>query len=354
MRAKYKYTWALIIILVLFMAGSTRDIIKGERELHLLEGDTLVVKIDIEGGVYIRQGHPSGFHYELLNRFVKNEKCEVKLTPKDSSNSWNELLAGDIDILVINGEKELIPEEFSGFLISSVEINENQDVWVVRKDDFVLLQQLNYWFNYFKQSKEYSQLVNRYYRKYRGISISSPGGTSVLSPYDEIIKIYAKNIGWDWRLLASLIYQESKFSMNVSSSHGAHGLMQIKQAIANQFNVDNIFDPEQNVKAGTLLIKRLQKMFDNPQIDSANQLKFVLAAYNAGEGRVIDIRKLAVHKGVNPNDWNAIKEMIPQMRDKSLFPAGILKLGVFRGNETIRFVDEVLNRYQLYSNLVKK
>ena len=58
MRAKYKYTWALIIILVLFMAGSTRDIIKGERELHLLEGDTLVVKIDIEGGVYIRQGHP--------------------------------------------------------------------------------------------------------------------------------------------------------------------------------------------------------------------------------------------------------------------------------------------------------
>ncbi len=354
MQAKYKYVLALFVILALYMAGSKREIIKGERELLFLEGDTLLVKVNIEGGVYIRQGHPSGFHYELLNRFAQNEKCDVMLTPKDSSNSWNELLAGDIDILVINEDKEVIPEEFSDFLISSVVINDNQDVWVVRKDDLILLQQLNYWFNYFKQRKEYNQLVTRYYRRYRGISISSPGGTSVLSPYDEIIKRHSKNIGWDWRLLASLIYQESKFSMNASSSHGAHGLMQIKQATADQFNVNNIFDPEQNVKAGTLLIKRLQKMFDDPQIDSLNRLKFVLAAYNAGEGRVIDMRKLAVHKGVNPNDWNEVKELIPQMRDKSLLPVGILKLGSFRGGETMRFVDEVLNRYQLYSTLVKK
>lgn len=354
MKANIRYIFALAVIMVLFLVGPSVNKTKYERNLFFLEGDTIDVKVNIAGGIYIRQGHPSGFHYELLNRFAKNEKCVVMLAPQNSDKSWDALLAGAIDILVINADKEIIPEEYSDFLISSVEVNENQDVWVVRKDEIILLQQLNYWFNYFKQSKDYGQLVNRYYRRYRGISISSPGGASVLSPYDEIIKRHAKNIGWDWRLLASLIYQESKFSMNVSSSRGAHGLMQIRQATANQFNVDNIFDPEQNVKAGTLLIKRLQKMFNDPAMDSLNRLKFVLAAYNAGEGRVIDMRNLARHKGVDPNDWNVIKELIPQMRNNPTLPAGILKLGSFKGKETLKFVDEVIDRYQLYENLVKK
>lgn len=354
MKANIRFIFALAVIMVLFMFGPSVNMTKYERNVFFLEGDTIDVKVNIEGGIYIRQGHPSGFHYELLNRFAKNEKCVVMLVPQKEDESWDALLAGAIDVLVINADKEIIPEEYSDFLISSVEVNENQDVWVVRKDEIILLQQLNYWFNYFKQSKDYSQLVNRYYRRYRGISISSPGGASVLSPYDEIIKRHAKNIGWDWRLLASLIYQESKFSMNVSSSRGAHGLMQIRQATANQFNVDNIFDPEQNVKAGTLLIKRLQKMFNDPAMDSLNRLKFVLAAYNAGEGRVIDMRNLARHKGADPNDWTVIKELIPQMRNNPAIPAGILKLGSFKGNETLKFVDEVIDRYQLYANLVRK
>ncbi|MDD2491068.1 MAG: transglycosylase SLT domain-containing protein, partial [Bacteroidales bacterium] len=175
-----------------------------------------------------------------------------------------------------------------------------------------------------------------------------------LSPYDDIIKRYSKTIGWDWRLLASLIYQESKFSMNTSSSRGAHGLMQIRQATADQFNIDDLFDPEQNIKAGTLLIKRLQRLYNKPQIDSVNQIKFVLAAYNAGEGRLDDIIKMAEHLGVESNNWDSLKDVIPQMRKREHLPANLLRLGQFKGTETIKFVDEILERYNTYAAFIKK
>lgn len=342
-----------VLVIIIILAGSTK-IRKESSPLYFLEGDTLDVRIAVEGGVYIRQGHPSGFHYDILNKFAKNEKCKLNLLPKNDSDKWDELISGSVDILVIDADKEVIPDELSGNLISSVAINDGEQVWVVRREDFNLLQQLNYWINFFKQSMEYGALITKYFKRYTRIPFSMSASTSVLSPYDDLIKKYSKTIGWDWRLLASLIYQESKFSMNVSSSRGAHGLMQVKAATAKQFNIDNVFDPEQNIKAGTLLIKRLQKMFDDPGIDSVNRIKIVLAAYNSGEGRVIDMRSLARHNGVDPNDWNILKDLIPQMRKRENIPPGVLKLGPFKGHETFKFVDEVYDRYITYTNFVKK
>jgi len=88
-------------------------------------------------------------------------------------------------------------------------------------------------------------------------------------------------------------------------------------------------------------------------MDSVNYVKFVLAAYNSGEGRVDDIRKFALHMGSDPNDWNSIKEIIPLMRNKDNIPAGLLRLGSFKGVETVRFVNEVLSRFEDYKVLVR-
>ncbi len=341
----------LALLMVLGGRGKLRD---EAAPTYLLEGDTLCVRIAIEGGIYINQGHPSGFHHDMLKQFTRHERCHLRLKPREDVNYWEELISGETDILVISAESVEIPDEFIGEVISSVDVNDAGHAWVVSRGNIILLQQLNYWLTYFKQKEEYSQIVKRYLRPYRRNHFTMSSAVSQLSPYDELIKRYSKTIGWDWRLLASLIYQESKFSMNVSSVRGAHGLMQVRSATAKQFGIDDIFDPEQNVRAGTMLIKRLQKMYETPEIDSLNRIKLVLAAYNAGEGRVEDIRRFAEHIGADPNSWDSLREIIPQMRKRENIPGGVLKFGQFKGTETIKFIDEILERYDTYAALVKK
>lgn len=353
MRAPLRYITILFFTILFFLLSANRTSMVFDSHMFYIEKDSLSALLNVKDGIYLKQGHTVGFHFDMLKQFAKRQKCFINIKPAHSINPWQELIDKSVDILVVDAQNDTIPDVYQADVISSIELNEYNQVWVVRKSDYLLLQHLNYWLGHFRQTKDYDNLINKYYRRYRGYSVSTSGPVPILSPYDNIIKQYSKTIDWDWRLLASLIFQESKFSISAQSSRGAHGLMQIKRATADQFNIDNIYDPEQNIKAGTLLIKRLQKLYSKSGMDSVNYVKFVLAAYNSGEGRVEDIRNFAQHSGADPNDWDSVKEVIPLMRNKENIPAGLLRLGSFKGVETVRFVNEVLSRYDDYKVLVK-
>ncbi|HBG23588.1 MAG: hypothetical protein A2X17_00060 [Bacteroidetes bacterium GWF2_41_61] len=352
MRLILKYISIFVLLFALIIISSTKEDIITDRDPVILEGTEFKAIINIQGGIFLKSGHPVGFHFDLLNRFSEHQRCIIKIKPVTDCNPWEELALGRVDIVVANAGNDTIPDDYSHLFISSLELNEFEQVWVVTKENYNLLQNMNYWFGYFQNSKDYRTLVNNYYRTYTRVDFTG-GAVSKLSPYDSIIKSYSSSIGWDWRLLASLIYQESKFSMGAKSKRGAYGLMQIRSATAKQFGIENIYDPEQNIKAGTLMIKRLLNLYKSDEIDSVNRVKFALAAYNAGEGRVDDIRRLAEHKGANPNDWESTKEIITHMKNSEKIPDGILKLGNFKGTETLKFVEEVLDRYENYKVLVR-
>ena len=74
----------------------------------------------------------------------------------------------------------------------------------------------------------------------------------IISPYDSIIKIYSDSAGLDWRLVAAVIYHESKFDNDVRSHRGAAGLMQMMPATAEWLGADDITDPIEGVRVGTL------------------------------------------------------------------------------------------------------
>jgi membrane-bound lytic murein transglycosylase F len=353
MRVSLKISLFIFITLIMLLISGTSDIHDPDRNIYYLEKDSLAAGIKVPGGIYLRQGRTSGFHYDLLKRFSTRERCYINISPSRDSSSWNRLINGELDILVVDSENDSIPDIFQADVISSIDLNDYKHVWVVKKSDYILLEQLNHWFSTFRQSKDYASLVSYYNVRNNHIS-GLTVRNMMLSPYDNLIRQYAKSIDWDWRLLASLIYQESKFSMEAKSGKGAHGLMQIKPATARQFNIENIYDPEQNIKAGTLMIRRLSRMYSGLELDSLNSVKFVLAAYNAGEGRVEDIRKYAMHKGADPNDWESIRGVLPSMRKIENIPAGLLRLGVFNGKETMRFVDEILERYENYRQFLSR
>ena len=72
---------------------------------------------------------------------------------------------------------------------------------------------------------------------------------------------------------------------------------------------------------------------------------FTLAAYNAGEGRIADCRNLAVSKRLDANKWNEVVKVIPCMSEDSILEDQNVKLGKFKGTETIAYVENVMALY---------
>ena len=175
-----------------------------------------------------------------------------------------------------------------------------------------------------------------------------------VSRYDEYIKKYSEEIGWDWRLLASLIYQESRFSPEVKSWAGAYGLMQLMPITAKRFGVNAKSTPEKQIEAGVEFIKWLDKRFEKQGIKDRNErTKFVLASYNVGLGHILDAQRLAKKNGKNPNVWeNNVDEYVLKKSNPKFYKDPVVKYGYCRGSETYTYVYEILDRYEHYKNII--
>ncbi len=95
-----------------------------------------------------------------------------------------------------------------------------------------------------------------------------------------LISTYADRFSVEAPLVEAVVKAESEYDPMAISSRGARGLMQLMPATARSLGVENIHDPEQNLKGGVRHLKRLLTAF-NGDIDRA------VAAYNAGEGAVL-------------------------------------------------------------------
>lgn len=234
---------------------------------------------------------------------------------------------------------------------------EQKLAWAVKKEAHnELLEELNYWLRDYFSSTDARML----YTKYFGPNISHRSRSdfhslkgSKLSDYDDIIKKAAQNIGWDWRLLASLIYQESEFKPQSVSWAGAYGLMQLMPVVMEQFNIDTTATAEQHISAGTKYLLYLDRLIPEMVTDSNERIKFILAAYNSGVGHVLDARRLAEKYNKDPNQWTGNVDFFMRNKSKPTFyNDSVAYYGYVRGEETFRFVEQILDRYEHYCNLL--
>jgi Transglycosylase SLT domain len=98
------------------------------------------------------------------------------------------------------------------------------------------------------------------------------------TPFERIIRAAAERYGMDADLIHCVVAIESNFNPKAVSPKKASGLMQLLPQTAAHYGVKNIFDPEENVNAGTRYLKELLAQY--------HDLTLALAAYNAGPGRV--------------------------------------------------------------------
>jgi membrane-bound lytic murein transglycosylase F len=142
----------------------------------------------------------------------------------------------------------------------------HQVAWAVRKNSPELQSSIDTWMGKIKKEPTFMVIYNRYFKSPRTSNLRMQSDYhslrgNKLSPYDELIKKGAETLGWDWRFLASLVYQESKFEPQGESWAGAKGLMQLMPETAKQFGVTNVEDPVQNIQAGVrYLLYRARKV----------------------------------------------------------------------------------------------
>ena len=226
--------------------------------------------------------------------------------------------------------------------------------WVVKSHeaDSSLLTTFNDWIDKAEQ-KQLRLVMTRYVKNRRLFAQKPEEANGHISPFDKAIKKTAAKIGWDWRLLAALIYQESRFKIDLESDKGAFGLMQLMPSVMQRYNVSYNSTPEEQLEAGGKLISYLDKTLKNKVADSLERVKFVLAAYNAGLGHVLDAQRLAMKYEKAPDIWENNVDYFILNKSKPLYYRDTCcRCGFLRGTQTYRFVEDIMERYHHYQNLV--
>lgn len=224
--------------------------------------------------------------------------------------------------------------------------------WIVRNTSPELAKAINEWASDKTGNHIYKALTKRYFElsKQPFSAELSEVKNGHISPYDDLFRKYAKNIGWDWQLLASIAYQESRFNPNVVSWAGAEGLMGIMPNTAKALGVTphELKEPDTGIRTGVDCLRKFRQGF-NDITDPVEKIKFTLASYNAGIGHIYDAQRLAKKYGKNPNIWDDnVSEYIRLKNDPEYYNDPVCKHGYLRGSETFNYVQEVMERYKYY------
>ncbi|MEX0594301.1 MAG: transglycosylase SLT domain-containing protein [Balneolaceae bacterium] len=171
--------------------------------------------------------------------------------------------------------------------------------------------------------------------------------TGLISPYDDLVQSVADSLDLDWLMLTAMIAQESRFNPSSESWAGAVGLMQIIPRFSD-VELDDLYLPESNIREGARILR--EHLDHYAYLDSLNQWSFALATYNAGLGHMADARRLVIDRNGNPNEWEEVAEAFMMLMQRRHYQDA--RYGFARGIETVRYVEEIMNRYQTYQRIV--
>ncbi|HZL76457.1 MAG TPA: transporter substrate-binding domain-containing protein [Bacteroidales bacterium] len=331
-----------------------RSITEEAAEKHLIRN-----QIDLaHKSVYVQA---NSAHSERL-RALSNEigdSINIIEVPYDSEELIKDVAKGEIDYTVCDENIAMVNLTYYPGIDISTPVSFMQNIaWGLPKNNSgQLLAELNKWIASYRRTGSYALLYAKYFRNSRSETIVKSDyyyiNTGKISQWDDMIKSASTRINWDWRLLASLICQESRFDPDVESRVGAYGLMQIMPVTGKNYGIDITASPSDNIKAGTMYINRLQSIFESKITDPQERIKFILASYNAGPGHVLDAIKLAGKNGMNPEKWDGnVAVWLLKKSEPKYFNDSVVKNGYFRGTESVNFVTEVLERYDHYRNII--
>lgn len=321
---------------------------KGPDSTHITDVTQLVGR-----DVYVEKG--SKYQHRLINL---NEELGggIRIHTIDRDTLITEDLItmvsnGTIPLTIVDSDIARLNQTYYNDLDITLEVSFPQrSSWGVSPQKAWLADSISQWMKQDASKKIQAELLKRYFEKSKEedskFVINFSKGH--ISPYDHLFKHYAKEIGWDWRLLAAQGYAESGYDTTVVSWAGARGIMQIMPGTARAYglSMDKITNPEENIKTSVHIIRDLNKALSSLVKDPNERKKFIVGAYNSGIAHVYDAIALAGKYGKNPQIWHGNVEVALLMKSKpEYYNDSVCRYGYFRGRQTTEYVHRVFDFY---------
>jgi membrane-bound lytic murein transglycosylase F len=215
--------------------------------------------------------------------------------------------------------------------------------WAASARDPGFLRDLNAYFEHLNLDGELVAIIKHYYGRSDDLEFAGASGfmrhlQSRLPLYQKWFEEAAEQSSQDWRLLAAIGYQESKWNPSAASASGARGLMQLTMESASAVQVSDPADPRQSIFGGARYFRQVYEKIPL-HVPEPDRTWFALAAYNIGYGHLEDARVLAQRAGRDPDSWNDVRDFLPLLEQERWYTQ--TENGYARGWEPVRYVDNV-------------
>lgn len=270
------------------------------------------------------------------------------------------VLNGEIKYTVSDNNLASVFATYYPILNIDVPISFSQRIaWATRQNSPRLNEAINDWLSKVKKDVFYYVIYNKYFKSSKDFRKRVKSdfyslNNQKISKYDDLIKKKAAKIGWDWRLLASLVYQESRFDPTAVSWAGAQGLMQLMPVTAAELGVRDRSNPAESLEGGSKYLHRIYGYFDSIP-DQTQRIKFTMASYNCGYGHVLDARRLAGKYELDPDQWDDnVEKMILALNKSSNYNDPVVHSGYLKGIEPYNYVRQIFERYDHYEKFIDR
>jgi membrane-bound lytic murein transglycosylase MltF len=307
------------------------------------DGPAIDTVDDLSGQeVFVRT---SSSYYESLSRLNERLKQEgkplVKLVPAPEELEDEDLLemanAGLLKVLVVDNHKAWFWQRIwpKLRLHPTVTLRRGGEIaWAIRKDSPKLSKTLN---DFLAVNGKDSLNARMIFRRYLLNTQYVKGTQAADERFRAVVAMFRKYGGQynlDWMLMAAQGYQESRLDQNARSHVGAIGVMQVMPATGQELAVGDITKIDPNIHAGVKYIRfMIDKYFANEPMTDLDKGLFAFASYNAGPGRIRQLRREAARRGLDPNVWFNNVERIAAERI---------------GRETVTYVSNIYKYYVAY------
>lgn len=262
----------------------------------------------------------------------------------DSQVLLDEVADGGIDYTIADSTEFALAHDEHPDLRIAFDLPGNQSLaWAASTHDPDFPRDIGWYFARLNSDGELASIVKRYYGRSEDLEFAGAGGfmrhlQSRLPLYKKWFEEAAEQSRQDWRLLAAIGYQESKWNPGASSTAGAKGLMQLTEKTASEAKVTDPADPRQSIFGGARYFRNVYAKIPT-HVPEPDRTWFALAAYNIGYGHLEDARVLAQKAGRDPDSWDDVREYLPLLEQEFWYTQ--TENGYARGWEPVRYVDNV-------------
>lgn len=266
----------------------------------------------------------------------------------DATELLQHVAEGKIRYTVTDSHLLSINQRFYPMLNVALTLKKNQPVaWLLpAKDDDSLYTVL---IEFFGKSFENADLLTLEDKYFGHISRFNYADTvhyieAIEKTLPRYRKLFEKHAGdFDWRLLASLAYQESKWDPKVRSPQGVVGMMMLTVETANLMKVSSRVDAAQSIRGGALYLKRLMDRLPE-RIPQPDRTWMALAGYNLGLSHIESARMLTEKQGANADNWAEVKQRLPLLRQRKYYRQ--TRTGYARGDMAVYYVENIRRYYE--------